>query len=145
MVQDEIQEAKGRMEIMSENLLLGIVQARYEPVVARTGELNADQAAGVVRLYYMINERLPLKDEFIAVYQQAIDANKVVKPDIWAERAVTLSDDQNLTPVLMGVWDSGTDVAIFKDRVFITLWSNRTAKTTTATAGSTTSTGGLRL
>lgn len=118
-VQDDIQEAKGRMEILSENLLMGIVQARYEPVVARTGELNADQAAGLVRLHYMIHERLPLKDEFIAVCQQAIDANKVVKPDIWAKRSVTLSADEKLTPVLLGVWDSGTDVAIFKDRVFV--------------------------
>ncbi len=119
IVQDDIQESKGRMEIMSENLLMGIIQARYEPVVAKTGELNADQAAGLVSMHYLINERLPLKDEYIAVYQRAIDANKVVKPDIWADRSITLSADQKLTPVLLGVWDSGTDVAIFKGRVFV--------------------------
>jgi len=119
IVQDDIQESKGRMEILSENLLIGVIQARMEPVVAQTGELNADRAASVLSIHYLITERLPLKDAYIAVYQQAIDANKVVKPDIWAERSVTLSADPKLTPVLLGVWDSGTDVAIFKDRVFV--------------------------
>lgn len=119
VVQDEIQESKGRMEIMSETLLVGMVQAQMQPVVDKNGELNADMAAGVLGLHFMIKERLPLKDEIIAVYQELIDANQTVKPDIWAKRDVELSPDEDCTPVLMAAWDSGTDPAVFSDIVWV--------------------------
>ena len=119
VVQDVIQQNKGRMEIFSENLLMGAIQAQLDPVVAETGELNADQAGNVIGVYFTIKERLPLKNEIIAVYQEMIDANKTTKPDIWAARSATLSDDQGLTPVLVGVWDSGTDGTVFQDRLFV--------------------------
>jgi subtilisin family serine protease len=119
VVQDAIQERKGMLEIYSENLLMGVIEARMQPVVEKTGELNADQAAGVIGMRFMLKEQLPLKEEMIAVYQELIDANKSVKTDIWGARSVTLSADQNLTPVLVGVWDSGTDTAVFTDRLFV--------------------------
>lgn len=119
VVQDAIQERKGMLEIYSENLLMGVIEAQMQPVVEKTGELNADQAAGVIGMRFMLKEQLPLKEEMIAVYQELIDANKSVKTDIWGARSVTLSADQNLTPVLVGVWDSGTDTAVFTDRLFV--------------------------
>ncbi len=120
IVQDDIQEGKGRMEIFSENLLMGVIQARIDPVVAQTGELNADQAASVLGIHLMLTQRLPLKNELVAVYQEAINANKEeVKPDIWAARAVQLHANQNLKPVLVAVWDSGVDIELFKDRLFV--------------------------
>ncbi|HUU85118.1 MAG TPA: S8 family serine peptidase, partial [Phycisphaerae bacterium] len=67
-----------------------------------------------------LNERLPLKDEIVGVYQELIDANKSDKPDIWAARSVTLNEDEKLTPVLVAAWDSGTDPSVFTDL----LWSN---------------------
>jgi hypothetical protein len=118
VVQDEIQGAKGRQEIRSENLLIGVVQAQVDPVVAQTGEMNADQASMLLGIHFSLNERIPLKDDIIAVYQELIDAHKELKPDIWQARSVALSPTQNYTPVLMGVWDSGTDEAVFADRLF---------------------------
>ena len=119
VIEDEIQSSKGRMEIMSENLLDGIIQARMEPAVAKTGELNADQAASVLGMHLTLTKNLPLKDVTIAVYQKLIDAHKTVKPDIWADRALTLKPEDELSPVLMGVWDSGADPAIFKDILWV--------------------------
>jgi hypothetical protein len=118
VVEDTIQENKGRMEIFSENLLMGIIQAQIEPVVAKTGELNDEQAGSVIGMHLMITERLPLKEETISVYQKMIDANRTVKPDIWAARSVTLSKSENLTPVLVAAWDSGTDPAVFRDLLY---------------------------
>ncbi len=119
VVQDEIQGAKGRQEIRSENLLLGLVQAQVDPVVEQTGEMNADQASMVLGIHFSLKERLPLKDDVIAVYQKLIDAHKEIKPDIWGARSVALSPNENYTPVLMGVWDSGTDETVFADRLFV--------------------------
>ncbi len=119
IVEDAIQESKGRCEIISENLLMGIVQARMEPVVEKTGELSADDAAGAIGMHITLTKRLALKDDMIAVYQELIDANRTIKPDIWSARSVALAADQDLTPVLMAVWDSGTDPAVFKDQLFV--------------------------
>ncbi len=119
IVQDEIQERKGRAEIFSENLLMGIIQARMQPVVVQTGELNAELATSVLGIHFMIAERLPLKEQTIAAYQELIDAHQEVKPDIWAARSATLSTDQELTPTLVAVWDSGTDPAVFQERLFV--------------------------
>ena len=118
VVQDDIQDTKGRMEMFSRNLVMGLVQAQLDPVVAATGELNLDQAATLIRLHIMMTQNLPLKNEVIAVLQKTIDANRTVKPDIWAARSVTLPADAGLSPVLAAVWDSGTDPAIFEKILF---------------------------
>jgi len=121
VVGDTIKENKGRQEIFSETFFMGLVQAQMDPVVEQTGELNADLASAVLSIHYRMKERLPLRDDTIAAYQKMIDDNKVArKPDIWAARTVTLSQHQNLNPVLMAVWDSGTDVKVFEDF----LWTN---------------------
>ncbi len=118
VVQDSIQQSKGRLELMSPNLIQGIIQGQMEPIVAQNGELNADMANSVLGFHFLINYRLPLKDVTLAVYQKAIDKNKVVKPDIWAARSVSLSADGGFSPVLMGVWDSGTDENVFSEILF---------------------------
>ena len=121
VVQDIIQERKGSMEIFSENLLMGILNANMDVAYQKTGELSADQARGLIGMYITLTERLPLKNEMIDVYQEYIDAHKTVKPDIWRDRSVTLTTDQNLTPVVMAPWDSGTDPDVFSDRLFVNL------------------------
>lgn len=119
LVQDQIKQNKGRAEIMSANLLRGMVQGQMDPVVAQTGELSAEMAGGVIGMYTLIHERLPLNPETVAVYQKLIDSHTSVKADIWAARSVTLDAKKSMAPVRMAVWDSGTDVAIFKDQLFV--------------------------
>ena len=120
VVQDEIEQGKGMMEIYSENLLMGVIQAQMEPVVEKTGELDEGQAQSLLGMHFMMTERLPVKDEIISVYQDLIDSNRVEKPNIWKDRSVTLSESADLTPVLVAPWDSGVDDAIFHD----VLWVN---------------------
>ncbi|MCP4593390.1 MAG: S8 family serine peptidase [bacterium] len=119
IVQDTVQQSKGRAEILSENLLMGVVDARLQPAVTKTGELDFEAATSVLSIHYTIDARLPLRDEIVAVFQDYIDANKTVKPDIWAERAVTLSADQKLATVLAAVWDSGVDPDLFEGRMWV--------------------------
>lgn len=120
VVQDEVQQKKGRLEIIGENLLLGVLDAQMQPAVDRTGELNADAAASVLGIHWMLDGQLPLKEEMLAVYGEMIAAHQEAKPDIWAERAVRLYEHPDCRPVLMAVWDSGTDPAVFRD----ILWTN---------------------
>ena len=43
VVGDEIESTKGTMEIITENVIRGILQGSVDPVVARTGEASADK------------------------------------------------------------------------------------------------------
>ena len=119
LIQDEIESAKGRAEIFSESFVMGIVQARYDQIVAKSGELSSDIAGNVVGIRFLLKWRLPLKEELISIYSDAIEKHKVDKPDIWAARAVALTADQNLHPVVIGIWDSGVDATIFSDQMFV--------------------------
>jgi len=118
VVQDDIKQAKGMAEVFSENLLMGLVQAQIDPVVAQAGEISSDLAERVVRLRYALVLRLALKDELISVYQQKIDAHRVVKKDIWPARSVALDKSRNVEPVVVAIWDSGVDVSVFADCLF---------------------------
>src|SRR5262249_36353962 len=44
-------------------------------------------------------------------------ANTVQKPDIWASRNVELPAGKNYPPVVIAVWDSGVDTALFRNQV----------------------------
>jgi hypothetical protein len=54
-----------------------------------------------------------------AFSQEVPAANKTDKPGIWEEREVTLPAAAGLTPVVVGIWDGGTDVSLFPGRVFV--------------------------
>lgn len=124
IVQERIEELKGRTEIFSENLLMGSIQTSLEPVVEKTGQLSSDFAARVIALRYVMDYQLPLKNEIITVLDQYITQNRVEKVDIWQERAVDLTDHANIRPVIVAIWDTGVDVDVFPDN----LWVNTAEK-----------------
>ncbi|MFH1843373.1 MAG: S8 family serine peptidase, partial [bacterium] len=119
VVQDDIQSNKGRLELYSENLILGMVQANIDPIVANSGEVSGDVAAQIAGIRRLMTLTLPYKAEMIAVYQAYIDNNQVEKEDIWANRDVALDPGQDLEPVVLGIWDSGVDVSVFGDAIFV--------------------------
>ena len=41
VVQDEIEQAKGRAEIFSENLILGMAQSQVDPAVSASGAVSS--------------------------------------------------------------------------------------------------------
>jgi hypothetical protein len=45
------------------------------------------------------------------------------KPDIWEAREVTFSADDTLTPVNVAIWDSGTDLSLFRGQVYTDMTS----------------------
>jgi len=66
----------------------------------------------------VLTEVLPVKEEMVAVYGDYIAANRVEKTNIWSARDAVLPAGGDLAPVMLGVWDSGVDVAIFGEQVF---------------------------
>jgi len=119
VVQESIEEAKGRMELYGENLLLGIIQSQFEPVVEQTHQVSNQIAGQLIGMRYLVEIQLPLKDQILEVYEKYILANKMEKPDIWRERNVDLSETQALHPVVVAIWDTGIDTEVFQDQLFV--------------------------
>jgi hypothetical protein len=118
VVQAELKQTKGSLEIRSRNLYLGMIQSQIEPALKETGTLSSDVADTLVRIRSFLIVQLPLKDQMVAALSNVIAMHDVKKPDIWKERDVELSADQELTPVVLAVWDSGVDMNIFGDRAY---------------------------
>jgi subtilisin family serine protease len=120
VVQDNIRSSKASAEIFTEALLLGSVAAQVQPGVDRTGMLSGDLARSLLSQAVSLRQFLPLKEERVAVLDAFLSAHALVKPDIWAARDVDLDASAELTPVVIAVWDSGVDTAIFAGL----LWTN---------------------
>ena len=117
VVQNDLKSTKGQVEIISEALLMGQLQASFDPVVAKTGGLSSDLAHALPSIRMYLVERLPLKDTLNEALGAYLTAHAKEKQDIWAAREVTLEPGKNYQPVNVAVWDSGVDLAIFRDRV----------------------------
>lgn len=118
VVQDTIKEQQGRLEITSVDAITGSVKRNLDPISAHSGTLDQDSAATIVSARHAVQVVLPLKTQLAAILKAYIVAHNVVKPDIWAARDVTLTVDQKLTPVLVGIWDSGVDTAVYPDQLY---------------------------
>lgn len=118
-VQERIEEIKGKNEMYSMELLLGLMQSQFEPAVRETGHISNGVAAQIIGVRYLIYTQLPLKKQIVEVLGKYITANRVERPDIWVERNVDLIGTNNLTPVVIAIWDTGVDTNIFPDHLFI--------------------------
>lgn len=119
IVQDEIKQSKGMAEILSETVVMGLVGGQFDPIVAKSGKISSDIAGRVVGMRYLLTRLIPLKAERVAVYQNLVDQHHVAKRNIWPARAANLRKEQNLKPVVVGVWDSGVDASIFEGHMFV--------------------------
>ncbi len=119
VVQDDVEQLKGNYEIISENLLVGMVQTQIDPSVEKTKNISGDAAARLIGMRKFIELIDPYKSDAVEIFSEYIDVNKVEKEDIWIARDVDLTEVTNLSNVMVGIWDSGVDVEVFKDRVFI--------------------------
>ncbi|HEU4384859.1 MAG TPA: S8 family serine peptidase [Anaeromyxobacteraceae bacterium] len=117
-VQAELKASKAGLEIVSANYLAGSAEERFDPAV-KEGMLPQDLALGAIGMAFTIREILPRRDAMVKALQETIDAHKADKPDIWAVRAVTLSEAQHLTRTVIAIWDTGVDVTLFPRRLWV--------------------------
>jgi subtilisin family serine protease len=117
----DIKQTKGSSEIISRNLVAGLLESRIQPILdGSNGEMSKDIATSLLNNAFTVRYYLPLKDIVTDVYGAVIATHEVKKPDIWAEREVTLTRNDGKAPVLLAVWDSGVDTDIFGNQ----MWTN---------------------
>lgn len=120
VVGDVIKSSKASAEVGSEALIVGQIDSGVQPGVDKSGNLSGDIAHGLLTQRTAVAHYLPLKAERIAVLSAYVAAHQKAKSDIWAARDVALSPTSSLTPVIIGIWDSGVDLPLFPGLV----WSN---------------------
>ena len=117
LVQDRVKAAKGQSEIISRSLIAGQLAASVDPMAA-SGKVSGDVAAGLLGSAYALEYVIPNKADFIAAYSAVLAANQTAqKPDIWAARDAVLTPSPMLRPVVVGIWDSGTDISLYKSQL----------------------------
>jgi len=118
VVGNRVKEAKSSAQLQGPSLMLGAIQADVEPAVAKSHALSNDMAWSLISARLAMKKVFPLKDTTVAVLTKDVADNNVQKPDIWAERDVTLTAADKLTPVTVAIWDSGSDLELFPGRVY---------------------------
>jgi len=118
VVQDSMKAGWSRTKLASSAGLIGFVKTELDPAVEKSKALNSEEAATLIAVRKSLQFDIPLKDQRASVLGKYVTAHNVVKPDIWEAREVTLTANDKLTPVLVGIWDSGVDLSIFGANVF---------------------------
>jgi subtilisin family serine protease len=118
VVQAELRAMKGRLEILTRNAMLGILETVVGPA-ARGGTISRELAQMVVEFRVAQDVMLPLRDVAIEVLGEIIAAHAAEKPDIWATRDVALTGSDPLHPVVIAIWDTGVDAALFPGRLWV--------------------------
>ncbi|MFN8179806.1 MAG: S8 family serine peptidase [bacterium] len=117
---DILQQNKGQLEILSDQILLGLLKEQLDPIVAQKHELSGEFAAQVVGMRYTLTDALPVKDEMLAALTDVVAKNKTEKADIWAARDLDLTARKDLSPVLVAIWDTGSDPSVYGKA----MWTN---------------------
>ena len=133
VVGDNLKGAKGQMELLSKNVIVGSFRTSLDPAAKNLGlDVPAPIVAGIVSSRNAIELVTPVKDDAVAVLQGLVDRNQVAKADNWTPRLVTLPADAKAKPVVVGIWDSGTDVDLFRKAANPGIAFDKDAKPVTA-------------
>ena len=118
VVQDWARQSYVGARLNGKPAIVGDVMTELDPAVKQSGSLDDAEAWDLIASREYLKFNVPLGPARSDVLRAYIAAHNVAKPDIWAAREVTLTGNQNLTPVLVAIWDSGIDVSIFPNQLF---------------------------
>ncbi len=118
LAQDTVKGIKGDFELATPSMIVGGEKESLDPAAAKSGTVDLNAAESMIGDRVFIKVFYPLKDQALPVLTAYVAAHNVQKPDIWESREVTLTADDKLTPVRIGIWDSGVDTALYPNQLF---------------------------
>jgi len=118
-VQPELKTMRARLETLSPAFLEGRAASEIDPA-AREGRISKEMALRLMDMGFALQRMLPYRDETVRQLSVLIAAHRVEKPDIWAAHDVSLEKRPSLAPVVVAIFDTGVDTAVFPGRV----WTN---------------------
>lgn len=118
LIQDRARSMRRSLEITTPDLIVGSEKEEVDQGAAKSGTVDLSAAETMIEDRTFIKVVFPLKQIALPILSSHIAAHSVRKPDIWAAREVTLTGEQKLTPVRIGIWDSGVDTSLYPDQLF---------------------------
>jgi len=119
LVQDTIKRAHVSARIFTRSVALADVMTELDPATKTSGALDSDEAWDLIGTRVSLVWVIATGPARAKTLEDYIAAHNVVVPDTWAAREVTLTADQNLTPVVVAIWDSGIDLNDFPGQTFV--------------------------
>jgi subtilisin family serine protease len=133
VVGDAVKNTKGGLELMSKNVTIGSIKSGLDPAVTNLKfNVPVSIVTSIVSVRNAFDHSLPFRDDMVAVLQNIVDKNQVAKVDVWSERLVNLPESAKGKPVVIGIWDSGTDVDLFKPAAMRGIAFDKDANPTTS-------------
>jgi subtilisin family serine protease len=118
VVQDIVKSQRSISSLYSESFLLGNAQEKLQPEIDNSGSLSRESIYQVLNTRANLRIKLPLNSIRVNVLKAYVAAHDTEKPDIWAAREVTLSSEDHPQNVLVGIWDSGVDTAVYPENLY---------------------------
>lgn len=116
-VQDLVKSAKGGFETYNPEVVLGAFRSQLD-VMARNGNMVVPESVALAIVGARVQQDLlaPNKAAVVAGLQAVIDKHTSTGPkaDVWTPRTFAIAPDAKAKPVVVAVWDSGVDQALFK-------------------------------
>ena len=119
LIQDRVKSMKRSFEIVTPDLLAGSAKEALDPAASKSNTIDFPGAQMLMEDRAFNRVVFPLREQALPIVSAYIAAHNIRKPDIWAAREATLSADQKLTAVRIGIWDSGVDTSLFPIQLFI--------------------------
>lgn len=115
VVANTVRAQKGSLEIHNPVVTVAGVQARLDPAARNAGmQLSRGSVTGVLQQRAFIEHILPFRDEAVAVLADYIARHERPIADTWTPRTFALRPDAPAKPVVVAIWDSGVDPALFR-------------------------------
>jgi hypothetical protein len=118
LIQDRVKNMKGSFQVATPDLITGNVKEMLDPAAAKSNTIDLAAAEEMIGSRAFIKVMCPVRGLALPILSEYIAAHNIHKPDIWAAREVTLTSEQKLTPVRIGIWDSGVDTSLYPNQLF---------------------------
>ena len=116
-VQEQVKSSKGGIETYNPEVVRGALQAQLD-TVARNGAMVVPDAVALMVIGARMQRELLVPNQAAVVQglQAVVDANTraAARPDLWTPRTFAIAPDAPAREVVVAVWDSGVDLALFR-------------------------------
>jgi subtilisin family serine protease len=118
VVQDRVKQTKGSFEVATPDLILASEKEGLDPAASKSNTIDLEGAGTLIEDRSFVRVIYPVRQQALTALTAFVAAHNVHKPDIWAAREVILTAQEKLTPVRIGIWDSGVDTALYPHLLF---------------------------
>ena len=114
-VANTVRAQKGGLEINNPVVTVANARSSLDPAARNTGmRLNRGNVVSVLGQRVFMEHVLPFREEAVSVLTEYIAGHDKPIADTWTPRTFALKAGAPAKPVVVAVWDSGVDPALFK-------------------------------